>query len=113
MVNRKKNPGGVSFDQILSLLQCSRFLHSHADGESKRELCHHHGISQKKPFHPVIYLFACGHLCMFLECLYLSFLGIKICVASGFVLRPVGPLREARECTSPFLTSYLTIINMR
>jgi len=110
----KKPEGGVSFDQILSLLQCSRFLHSHAYRESKKELCHYHGISQMKPFHPVIYLFACGHLCIFLECLYLSFLVNKICVASSrFVLRPGGPLPETRECTSRIFTSYLTIINMR
>jgi hypothetical protein len=37
----------------------SRFFYSHAHGESKRELCHHHGISQKNPFNLVIYLFTC------------------------------------------------------
>ena len=40
-------------------LAASRFLHSHAHAESKRELCHHHVISQKNPFNLVIYLFAC------------------------------------------------------
>ena len=34
----------------------SRFQYSHAHGESKRELRHHHGISQKNPFDIVIYL---------------------------------------------------------
>jgi len=32
----------------------SRFFHSHAHGELKRELCHHHGISQKNPFELVM-----------------------------------------------------------
>ena len=36
----------------------SRFLHSHAHGESKRELCHHHEISQTKPSNIVICLIA-------------------------------------------------------
>jgi len=35
------------------------FFYSHAHGESKSELCHHHGISQKNPFDLIIYLFAC------------------------------------------------------
>ena len=35
------------------------FFHSHAHGESKKELCHHHCISQENQFILVIYLFAC------------------------------------------------------
>jgi len=40
-------------------LTTSRFIHFRDHGKSKRELCHHHGISQKNPFDLVIYLLAC------------------------------------------------------
>ena len=64
-------------------LTATRFFYSHTHGESKRDLCHHHGISQKHLFDLVISLFACVLSLYIYECVYLSFRVVKISVVSN------------------------------